>query len=102
MMTNIRKLNILLPTFWLIFKISWTKLRYYEVSSIDDERYIIMELIREGECVTMKCPDGSEMEVFYMHDSIIDVIGVTISFTLFECEVLQVVNVAPSQFHQNS
>lgn len=72
------------------------------MSSIDDERDIITELIREGECVMMKCPDGLEMEVFYMHDSIIDVIGVMIYFTLFECEVLLVVNVAPSQFHPTS
>lgn len=55
----------------------------------------------ENEHVFLQSP-SNEPHFTYVYKTFFEQIGITISFTPFECEVLRIMNVAPTQLHPNS
>ncbi len=54
-----------------------------------------------GEIVCVLRPKGV-MEIFHLYGAVLEEFGVKIPFTLFEMDVLRLLNVAPTQIRPNS
>ncbi|RHN51914.1 hypothetical protein MtrunA17_Chr6g0474441 [Medicago truncatula] len=71
------------------------------VSSTKREEDIVLAPCPAGEKVCTMRPKGVK-EIFHMYDAVLEEFGVKIPFTLFEMDVLRLLNVAPTQIHPNS
>ncbi|KEH33519.1 hypothetical protein MTR_3g045050 [Medicago truncatula] len=71
------------------------------VSSTKREKDIVLAPCPAGEKVCTMRPKGVK-EVFHMYGAALEEFGVKIPFTLFEMDVLRLLNVAPTQIHPNS
>ncbi|AES78524.2 hypothetical protein MTR_7g032790 [Medicago truncatula] len=71
------------------------------VSSTKREEDIVLAPCPAGEKVCTMRPKGVK-EIFHMYGAVLEEFGVKIPFTLFEMDVLRLLNVAPTQIHPNS
>ncbi|RHN40827.1 hypothetical protein MtrunA17_Chr8g0359141 [Medicago truncatula] len=71
------------------------------VSSTKREEDIVLAPCPAGEKVCTMRPKGVK-EIFHMYDAVLEEFWVKIPFTLFEMDVLRLLNVAPTQIHPNS
>ncbi|KEH16385.1 hypothetical protein MTR_0202s0040 [Medicago truncatula] len=86
---------------------------YNDQSKVDFFRSKIMvsSTMREEDIILTPCPPGEKVctmrpkgvkEIFHMYGAVLEEFGVKIPFTLFEMDVLRLLNVAPTQIHPNS
>ncbi|KEH25779.1 hypothetical protein MTR_6g034305 [Medicago truncatula] len=71
------------------------------VSSTTREEDIVLAPCPPDENVCSMRPKGAK-EIFHMYGAVLEEFGVRIPFTLFEMDVLNLLNVAPTQIHPNS
>ncbi|AES70118.2 hypothetical protein MTR_3g048220 [Medicago truncatula] len=71
------------------------------VSSTTREEDIVLAPCPPDEKVCSMRPKGVK-EIFHMYGAVLEEFGVRIPFTLFEMDVLRMLNVAPTQIHPNS
>ncbi|RHN66705.1 hypothetical protein MtrunA17_Chr3g0094331 [Medicago truncatula] len=70
------------------------------VSSTKREEDIVLAPCPASEKVCTMRPKGVK-EIFHMYGAVLEEFGVKIPFTLFEMDVLRLLNVAPTQIHPN-
>ncbi|KEH26360.1 hypothetical protein MTR_6g053030 [Medicago truncatula] len=86
---------------------------YKDQSKVNFFRSKILDssTMREEDIILTPCPPGEKVctmrpkgvkEIFHMYGAVLEEFGVKIPFTLFEMDVLRLLNVAPSQIHPNS
>ncbi|AES76998.2 hypothetical protein MTR_6g090350 [Medicago truncatula] len=86
---------------------------YNDQSKVDffRSKILVSSTMREEDIVLSPCPPGEKVciirpkgvrEVFHMYGAVLEEFGVKIPFTLFEMDVLRLLNVAPTQIHPNS
>ena len=71
------------------------------ISSTGREEDIILAPCSPGKIVCVLRPKGVK-EIFHMYGAILEEFGVKIPFTLFQMDVLHLLNVAPTQIRPNS
>lgn len=71
------------------------------ISSTSREEDVALAPCPPGEKVCSRRPKGVK-EIFHMYAAVLEEFGVRIPFTLFEMDVLRLLNVAPTQIRPNS
>lgn len=72
-----------------------------EMSNISNVANIILEPYFPSKKVCMRRPLGVPNQHFYFYHGVIDNFGIGVSFTIFQFELLKVLNVAPSKLQPN-
>lgn len=72
-----------------------------EMSNISNVANIILEPYFPSKKVCMRWPPGVPNQHFYFYHGVIDNFGIGVSFTIFQFELLKVLNVAPSKLQPN-
>src|ERR1051325_4488975 len=67
-----------------------------------NEDDVILETCETGETVCMSRPKGVNPEWFYFYVGVVEELNIQFPFTDIETDILQTINVAPSQLRPNS
>lgn len=73
----------------------------FTLSSDGNEGRLTLEPCVEGENVCMTSPSDGRPAHTYLYQTLVDGIHVRLPFSPFECGVLNLINVAPTQLHPN-